>query len=153
MYFPLQNTCMTVTTIAEKPSLDSLYAIDMQDQIAPGTDQVGTVQGISVETGEITWKYEQRAATTSLIATGGGLLFGGDVNGRFRALDQQTGSVLWEVDLGSQVTGFPITFAVDGTQYVTVSTGTSLTTDQLLYLTRELHPSNSNTLFVFALPD
>ena len=93
------------------------------------------------------------AATTSLIATGGGLLFGGDVNGRFRALDQQTGSVLWEVDLGSQVTGFPITFAVDGAQYVAVSTGTSLTTDQLLYLTRELHPSNSNTLFVFALPD
>ena len=153
MYFPLQNTCSTVTTIAEKPSLDSLYAIDMQNQIAPGTDQVGTVQGISVETGEITWKYEQRAATTSLIATGGGLLFGGDVNGRFRALDQQTGSVLWEVDLGSQVTGFPITFAVDGAQYVAVSTGTSLTTDQLLYLTRELHPSNSNTLFVFALPD
>ena len=74
------------------------------------------------------WKYQQRAGTTSLVATASGLLFGGDVNGRFRALDQATGKVLWETNLGSAVTGYPITFAIEGKQYVAVSTGSSLAT-------------------------
>ena len=43
------------------------------------------MRAISVETGETSWLYEQRAGTMSLVATGGGLLFGGDANGRFRA--------------------------------------------------------------------
>jgi len=152
MYFPLQNTCMTATSLADKPSLDSLYAIKTQNHITSGTDKVGTVQAISAETGRTTWKYEQRAGTTSLIATGGGLLFGGDANGRFRAFDQNTGKVLWEVNLGSQVTGYPITYAVDGRQYVAVSTGNALATGGALSLTPELRPTTGNNIFVFALP-
>ena len=66
-----------------------------------------------MSTGRTAWKREQRAGATSLVATGGGLLFGGDTNGRFRALDQRTGEVLWEVNLGSHVSGFPVTFAVE----------------------------------------
>jgi alcohol dehydrogenase (cytochrome c) len=152
MYFPLQNTCMLVTAIAEKPSLDSLYAIQTRAQIAPGTDKVGAVYAISVEKGTTVWKYEQRAGTTSLVTTGGGLLFGGDVNGRFRALDQASGKVLWEVNLGSAVTGYPISYAVNGKQYIAVSTGTSLATGGTSRLTPEIKPSVANTLFVFALP-
>lgn len=98
------------------------------------------------------WKYEQRAATTSLVATGGSLLFGGDANGRFRAFDQETGKVLWEVNLGSAVTGYPIAYASGGRQYIAVSTGGSLATGGLNGLTPELRPGASNTLFVFALP-
>ena len=106
------------------------------------------MHAISAETGETAWVREQRAATMSLVATGGGLVFGGDVNGRFRALDHETGEVLWEVNLGSPVSGFPITYAVDGRQYVAVSTGTA----RFLNLTPELRPSQGNNLFVFALP-
>ena len=113
----------------------AIYALAVRNQIAPGTDQVGTVQAISAETGEITWVYEQRAVTTSLVATGGGLVFGGDGNGRFRALDHETGEVLWEINLGSPVTGFPITYAVDGRQYVAVSTGTAATVNGHMLLT------------------
>ncbi len=86
-------------------------------------------------------------------ATGGGLLFGGDLNGRFKAFDQGTGEVLWEINLGSPVTGFPISFAVDGRQYIAVSTGHSGISSMLLRLTRELRPSAGNNLFVFALPE
>ena len=53
------------------------------------------------------WLYEQRAATMSLVATGGRLVFGGDTNGRFRAFDDETGEMLWEINLGSPVSGFP----------------------------------------------
>ena len=153
MYYPLQNACMTMTTQIDRPSLSSLYGFSSRSQIAPGSgENVGTVHAVSVETGKTSWKYAQRAATMSLVATGGRLLFGGDANGRFRAFDQETGKVLWETNLGSAVTGYPITYAVNGRQYVAVSTGGSLATGGLNALTPELRPGTSNTLFVFALP-
>ena len=87
------------------------------------------------------------------MVTGGGLVFGGDHNGRVRAHDHETGEVLWEINLGSPLTGFPVTYAVDGKQYVAVSTGTSLTSGAFNRLTPELRPAAGNTLFVLALPD
>ena len=151
MYMPLRNTCarMQVRTLEDGDEANRLYALDWRSQIAPGTDQVGAVHAISAETGATAWKYEQRAATMSLAATGGGLIFGGDVNGRFRAFDHETGEILWEVNLGSPVSGFPITYAVDGRQYVAIGTGYG----RFLDLTPELRPSFGNNLFVFALPE
>ena len=100
MYYPLQNTCMSTTAIMDAPSLESLYGIRNVAMIAPGSENIGTVQAISAETGRIVWKREQNAGAMSLITTGSGLLFGGDSNGRFRAFDQNTGEVLWETNLG-----------------------------------------------------
>ena len=151
MYMPLRNACARM--LATQAAGTSHYALAVRNQIAPGTDQVGTVRAISAETGKTTWLHEQRSATMSLMATGGGLVFGGDVNGRFKAFDQTTGEVLWEINLGSAVTGFPITYAVDGTQYIVVGTGTASTASLFGRLTPEIRPSAGNTLFVFALPD
>ena len=156
MYFPLRNTCgrMLATSDGSEDDISiELYALVVRNQLTPGTDQLGRVQAISVETGETRWTYEQRSATMSLATTGGGLVFGGDVNGRFRALDQETGAVLWEINLGSSVSGFPISYAVDGRQYVAVSTGVSGNSQAFSVLTPELRPSLGNNLFVFALPD
>jgi len=162
MYMPLRNTCarmMATTTFPEDTpaarteSRSTTYAIAYRHQLAPGTENAGTIRAISAETGVTTWLFEQRAATMSLVATGGGLLFGGDANGRFRAFDQDTGAVLWEINLGSPVSGFPISYAVDGRQYVAVSTGSGGTASHFLGLTPELRPSAGNNLFVFALPD
>ena len=148
MYYPLRNACARMMATDD----GSLYALAVRNEIAPGTDQVGTVQAISAETGALLWKYEQRAATSSLMTTGGGLVFGGDHNGRFRAFDHETGEVLWEINLGSPITGFPVTYAVGGRQYVAVSTGQSLTSSMFNRMTPELRPSDGNTLFVFTLP-
>jgi alcohol dehydrogenase (cytochrome c) len=98
------------------------------------------------------WKFEQRAALLSLVTTGGGLLFGGEVAGRFRAFDQKSGNVLWQTNLGSQVTGFPITYSVGGRQYIAVSVGQAVNTAGYLAITPEIRPSNNNSLYVFALP-
>jgi PQQ-dependent dehydrogenase (methanol/ethanol family) len=151
MYYPLQNACSTVTAVENTPS--TAYAIQNNNQIAPGTDKIGTIHAISVETGKTIWKYEQRAGYMSLVATGGGLILGGDTNGHFRAFDQNTGSILWDISLGSPVTGYPITYAVAGKQYVAVSTGNSLVSSGLNRLAPELHPSNTSNVFVFSLPD
>jgi PQQ-dependent dehydrogenase (methanol/ethanol family) len=153
MYFPMQNTCMTATSVAAVATPELIYAINNQVVITPGTDQVGTIQAIDAQSGKTRWKYDQRTGVTALVATGGDLIFGGDVGGKFRALDAETGKVLWETDLGAQVTGHPVTFAAAGKQYVAVSTGRSNLTGSLARLTPEAVPDESpNRLFVFALP-
>ena len=152
MYFPLQNLCNTATTTTDQRDPSKVYGLTMTQKLAPNTDKVGTVWAISVDTGHTAWKYEQRAGTLSLVATGGGLIFGGDDNGRFRALDDRTGKILWETNLGSPVSGFPISFAVGGKQYVAVTTGTSLVASSALGLTPELKPGNAANVYVFALP-
>ena len=81
MYMPLQNVCMMSTSTAARPSLDELYAIRTKDQLAPGEQNVGTIEAINVETGRTAWKHEQRAGQTSLMTTASGLLFGGDCPG------------------------------------------------------------------------
>lgn len=154
MYVPMQNTCQTVTSVDEaQPGLDSLYSLVMEPHITPGAENVGSIHGIGAETGKTIWKYEQRSVMLSLLATGGRLLFGGDAAGRFRAFDQDTGKVLWEVNLGSAVTGYPIAFAVNGRQYIAVSTGIAVMTALTKRLTPEVRASAANNLFVFALPD
>ena len=151
MYYGLQNMCSDVTAIAEKPKLGVLYAISNKNKLAPGADKIGSVYAVSAETGKTLWKFDTRAGAMSLVATGSGLIFGGDSGGNFRALDQDTGKMLWEVFLGSAVTGYPITYSVNGKQYVAVSTGTSLVTTGLNAFAPELKPSAGNNLFVFSL--
>ena len=151
MYMPLRNACAGI--LATREGGNAMYALALRIQISPGTDQVGAVYAVSAETGRTVWLHEQRSGTMSLVATGGGLVFVGDVGGRFKALDHETGEVLWEINLGSPITGFPITYAVDGQQYVVVSTGTSITTAAFGRLTPEIRPSAGNNIFVFAMPD
>jgi outer membrane protein assembly factor BamB/mono/diheme cytochrome c family protein len=153
MYFPLQNTCAHYTSITSSRREPSNYGLRADSHITPGTQNLGTIHAISASSGKLEWKYEQRAAILSLLTTGGGLLFGGDVAGRFRAFDQRTGAVLWEINLGSQVTGFPIAYAVRGKQYVAVSVGRAVATSQYALLTPEIRVSNNNSLFIFALPE
>ncbi|HZI79126.1 MAG TPA: PQQ-binding-like beta-propeller repeat protein [Vicinamibacterales bacterium] len=152
MFMPMQNMCMKAKTTTDKRDPARVYGLNMPGEIAEGTDKVGAVWAISVETGRTLWKYEQRAGVMSLVSTGGGLVFGGDANGRFRAFDDKTGKVLWEQNLGAPVSGFPVVFAVDGKQYVAVTTGPSLVANSTLRLTPELKPSNTGQLYVFALP-
>ena len=106
MFYPLKQTCARVLSTMDGGL--AIYRLAARFELPPGIDQLGTVRAISAETGETSWLHEQRAATYALAATGGGLVFGGDGNGRFRAFDQESGDVLWEINLGSPVTGFPM---------------------------------------------
>jgi alcohol dehydrogenase (cytochrome c) len=121
--------------------------------IAPGTQNVGGVWAISAETGRTLWKHEQRAGVLPMVSTGGGLVFVGDASGRFKALDDRSGKVLWETNLGAPVSGFPVSFAVDGKQFVAVTTGNSLVSGSTNRLTPEFKPGNQGNVFVFALPE
>ncbi|MEP7306948.1 MAG: PQQ-binding-like beta-propeller repeat protein [Acidobacteriota bacterium] len=151
MYMPLQNVCMTATTTTDTRDPSKVYGLRMVPQLAPGTKMVGTVWAISAETGMTTWKVEQPAGALSLAVTAGGLVFGGDANGHFRAFDDRNGKVLWDMNLGSSVSGYPISFAADGKQYVAVITGPSLVANSEGRVA-ELTQGNAPNVFVFALP-
>lgn len=154
MYFPMANTCMNASSIAEEPTPEMVYAINSQTVITPGTDSLGTIRAISAETGEQLWRYDQRAGVTALLATAGDLVFGGDVGGKLRAFDADTGATLWEADLGGHVTGHPVTYQARGRQYVAVSTGRSNLSDALARLAPDAAARNETAkLVVFALPE
>ena len=88
----------------------------------------------------------------STLATAGNVVFFGDLNRRLWAFDAETGAVLWQTILGSQITGYPVTYAVDGRQYLTVPVGG--VDDRLATYAPELDaPRGSNMLVTFALPD
>ena len=122
----------------------------------PGTDgNLGKLTAIDVDTLEEHWSVEQRAAyMTAVLTTGGRLAFVGDVDRYFRALDVDTGSVLWETRLGTSVQGFPVTYGVDGDQYIAVSTGLGGGSPRRVpqLLTPDIqHPDTGNALYVFRL--
>jgi alcohol dehydrogenase (cytochrome c) len=153
MYMPMQNQCMTATTKSDERDPSLVYGLDSEQELSPGATGQGAIFAVSAETGKTLWRLEQRAGVMSMVATGGGLVFGGDVAGNLRAYDEKTGEVLWETNLGSPVTGYPMTYAVDGTQYLAVSTGMSSVSRAAARLAAEAVSSGAeNRLFVFALP-
>jgi alcohol dehydrogenase (cytochrome c) len=80
-------------------------------------------------------------------------VFGGDVAGNFRAFDDATGEVLWQANIGAPVSGYPVSFAVDGKQYIAVTTGPSLVAAAARRVTPELTgDSGAGQVVVFALP-
>jgi len=153
MYMPMQNMCMNATVGAGERDPSKVYGFDSEYIAAPGAESIGVVWAISAEKGTTVFKHEQRVGVMSLAATGGGLVFGGDVAGNFRALDDTTGEVLWETNIGAPVSGYPVSFAVDGKQYVAVTTGQSLVAGAARRVTPELTgTSPPSQVVVFALP-
>jgi alcohol dehydrogenase (cytochrome c) len=153
MYMPMQQMCMSATIRSGERDPSLVYGFNAEPLVAPGTDNVGVVFAVSADKGTTLWKHEQRVGVMSLAATGGGLVFGGDVAGNFRAFDDTTGEVLWETNIGAPVSGYPVSFAVAGKQYVAVTTGPSLVAATARRVTPELTgDSGAGRVVVFALP-
>ena len=106
------------------------------------------------------WRHRRRTPFhTAALTTAGGLVFAGDWDRYMFAFDIRSGAVLWRTRLPLMTNGYPITYAVDGKQYVAVSAavpfgGASWSTLLPADLTPEKrNPSAGNALFVFALPE
>ncbi|HEY9514299.1 MAG TPA: PQQ-binding-like beta-propeller repeat protein, partial [Gemmatimonadaceae bacterium] len=88
----------------------------------------GTLTAIDVETGQIRWQKwtEERMLGTGTMATAGNLVFYGEQQGLFHAADARTGQVLWTARTGGRVRAPPISYEIDGRQYVAIAAGTAL---------------------------
>ena len=92
----------------------------------------GAVRALDPKTGDKKWEFKMVDYTEAgVLTTGSDLLFSGGREGHFFALDARNGTLLWRANLGGTVAGGPMTFAVDGKQYVAVA--------------------GDNTLYVFGL--
>ena len=94
----------------------------------------GAVIALDPATGEERWRFNMTDVTSSgILTTNTDLLFTGNREGYFHALDANSGDLLWRRTLGGMIANGPMSFAVDGQQFVAAAAG--------------------NSLFVFGLPD
>ncbi|MBV9505335.1 MAG: PQQ-dependent dehydrogenase, methanol/ethanol family [Acidobacteriia bacterium] len=87
----------------------------------------GAVRALDPHTGERKWEFKMTDITwAGVLTTASDLLFSGGSEGYFFALDARTGDLLWKFTVGGQVNSGPMSYAVNGRQYVTVAAGSSL---------------------------
>lgn len=123
LYLPVLEMCMMAGLMAD----GTLLSTGIEATPAPRADsdgQFGRLQAINMDTMELAWRHrEATPPSTPLLSTGGGLVFGGNLDSSFKAYDAETGAVLWQASLGNLPSSFPITYAVEGKQYVAVVQG------------------------------
>jgi alcohol dehydrogenase (cytochrome c) len=87
----------------------------------------GGVVALDPSTGEKRWHFDEHDVNTSgILTTASDLLFVGGREGYFQALNARTGALLWKQNLGGEIIAGPISFEVDGKQYITIAAGNSL---------------------------
>ncbi|SHH74347.1 PQQ-dependent methanol/ethanol family dehydrogenase [Marivita hallyeonensis] len=87
-------------------------------------DHIGSLKAIDPDTGDWVWEYKNDAPLWGgVMTTAGGLVFFGTPEGKFIALDDETGEELWSFQTGSGIVGQPITWEQNGEQYVSVISG------------------------------
>jgi len=95
----------------------------------PAEDASGAIRALNAGTGEMRWEFKLHSpAGASVLSTAGGLVFSGTDEGNFYALDARTGKPLWDFQTGGSISSNPISFTMDGRQYV------AITADRVLYV-------------------
>ena len=124
----------------------------------PDSDgKLGRVEAINLETKAVAWTNRQRAPqTTGVLATAGGLVFSGSLDRYIRAFDDMSGAMLWENRLSAIPSSCPITYAVNGKQYlaVVVSNAGSQAGTWRQLVPDIINPlDEGSAIWVFQLPD
>lgn len=125
VYILAMNQLMTFTTEGDpgyqpgRMRLGSAFTNVTKDPL-----QNGVFAAINVDTGKMAWRYQAKQPLIGgALATAGNLVFMGEGDGYFDAFDATTGKKLWRFNLGAGVNAPPVTYAVDGVQYIAVAAG------------------------------
>jgi alcohol dehydrogenase (cytochrome c) len=159
LYLPLNEFCSNTTPTPLDPGeayTGGGRAVFARVPVPDSDGNIGRIDAISLSDQSTLWSHRQRSpAVSAVLPTGGGLVFAGSWDRWFRAFDDTTGEVLWEIRTNNAINSFPISYSVDGKQYIAVATGNgSSLARALATLTPELvNPDGGSALWVFALPD
>jgi alcohol dehydrogenase (cytochrome c) len=164
MYVPLNLNCEIVTydrdtvprAIGGGGSGPMRGRKNLKHPLAGGN--LGEFVALDVRSGKVLWRHRTASpSNTAALTTAGGIVFGGDWDRHVYAYDAATGKILWQTRLPTSAQGFPISYAVNGRQYVALLAGTggaSWSTSIPEDLAPHIRPPTSgNSLLVFALPE
>ncbi|AJD47859.1 PQQ-dependent dehydrogenase [Isoalcanivorax pacificus W11-5] len=119
-------------------------------------DHVGILRAMNPVTGEVAWEHkEPMPLWAGVLATKGNLVFTGTGDGYFKAFDAKTGEELWKFQVGTGIISPPITWEMDGEQYIGVTAGyggaVPLWGGDMAELTKPI--SQGGSFWVFKLPE
>jgi glucose dehydrogenase len=113
-------------------------------KVIPGEEQWGNVAAVDYNTGKLVWTVKtQQPMIGGALATAGGLVFAGEGNGLFKAYNSATGEMLWQFQCGAGVNAQPVSYSVNGKQYIAVAAGGNV----------QLNFKRGNSMLVFSLTD
>ena len=156
VYIPTLNLCMDMEGVQEEYKRGQFYLGVNFDlgKVGPGGHMGGVKAWDPVKQKEVWFNKDPLPYTGGVTSTAGGVLFHGDVKGWFKAVDEKTGKVLWQFNAGSGISAPPMTYMLDGKQYVAVVTGRTQSIPAFLGALGEKVVAASpegGTMFVFTL--
>jgi alcohol dehydrogenase (cytochrome c) len=157
-YLGVNNSCMNAMVVTPvRHSRFGLTGITYTPSLVPGYDFVGEFVAFDPVTGERAWKWRPDSGapmTASALATAGDIVFGGTADRQFFALDNTNGQLLWQTRLNGDVSGAPISYTIDGKQYIAITAGGGAAQTSTLGRLVDVDITlGSGVIWVFALPD
>ncbi len=156
VYIPTMNLCMDLEGIQADYKRGAFYLGVNFDlgKIGPGGHMGGVKAWDPVKQQQVWFNKQDLPFNGGMMTTAGGLLFHGDIKGMFYATDAKTGKELWKFNTGSGVSAAPMTYTLDGKQYVAVVSGRTQSIPAFFGALGEKMVAASpegGTLYVFAL--
>jgi len=113
-------------------------------KVIASEEQWGNISAVDYNTGKIRWKVKtQQPMIGGIMATAGGVVYTGEGNGTFKGYDSATGNMLWKFQAGAGVNAPPVSYTVDGKQYIAVAAGGNV----------QLNYKRGNNIIAFTLED
>jgi len=150
LYAPINHTCADYRRLPQEFKEGMAYWGG--EASVMGKPQSGAVAAFDPATGREVWSWASpQPMVASILSTAGGLVWTGEPSGKFNAWDARTGELLWQFQTGSGIHSSPISYSIDGKQYIAVPSGWG---GWLEGFAPEMYgASRGSALFVFALPD
>lgn len=161
LYIPIELVCATQIyhDVEKVPGGGGLGYGPRDDRLHPESGgTLGEFLAISTS-GDVLWRQRQRAPfVTAALTTAGGLVFVGDWNRYIHGFDVKTGELLWQTRVQASAQGFPMSYAVQGRQYIAVPVGFGAAGSWFSQIPNKLapeikRPRAGNAIMVFALPE
>jgi len=158
LYIPMNESCLDLIPAPPGQRGNLTSGVNWFIRLRPDSDgKIGRVEAWNLETKKVLWVERQRAPqTTCMLDTAGGVVFAGSFDRYLKAYNDVTGATLWQMRMNDVPNSCPITYTVDGKQYLAVAVGSGgPITGTYPVLVPEIQnpPDHGAAIWVFELPE